>query len=117
VLGGLWNGKDKAPLGDGLQDAGKITRSGFVSRKGHKLVFFDGPQESGIALISSTGEHRVSLNETRRELHVVTQGKLKIEADELEVIVKRNATIKAQSGMSLEAAGQMTVKGATVAIN
>ena len=71
----------------------------------------------GIALISSTGEHRVSLNETRRELHVVTQGKLKIEADELEVIVKRNATIKAQSGMSLEAAGQMSVKGATVAIN
>jgi uncharacterized protein involved in type VI secretion and phage assembly len=117
VLGGLWNGKDKAPLGDGLQDAGKITRSGFISRKGHKLVFFDGPHESGIALISSTGEHRVSLNETRRELHVVTQGKLKIEADELEVIVKRNATIKAQSGMSLEAAGQMTVKGATVAIN
>ena len=29
----------------------------------------------------------------------------------------KNATIKAQSGMSLEAAGQMTVKGATVAIN
>ncbi len=117
VLGGLWNGKDAAPLGDGLQDSGKITRSGFVSRNGHKLVFFDSPQETGIALISSTSEHRISLNETKRELHVYTEGKLKIEAQELEISVKGSAAIKAQSGLSLESSGQVKVKGATVAIN
>jgi phage protein D len=119
VLGGLWNGKDKPPLGENLQDEneGKIKRSGFVSRRGHMLIFFDGPQDTGIALISANKKYRISLNETKNELHVVAGGKLKIEAQELEIAVAGGATIKASSGMNLEAAGPLKVKGATVAIN
>jgi uncharacterized protein involved in type VI secretion and phage assembly len=117
VLGGLWNGKDAAPLGDSLYDSGKVTRSGFVSRKGHKLVFFDGPQETGIALISSENKYRISLNETKNELHVFADGKLRIEAQELEIAVQGTAAITSQGSMNLEATGQLKVKGATVAIN
>jgi phage protein D len=117
VLGGLWNGKDKPLLGENLQDDGRITRSGFVSRSGHMLIFFDSPNDTGIALISANNKYRISLNETKNELHVVADGKLKIEAQELEIDVKGSAAIKAQSGMNLEAAGPLKVKGATVAIN
>jgi phage protein D len=109
VLGGLWNGQDAAPLGDGLFDAGKVKRSGIVSRKDHKLVFFDSDQASGIALLSANGKFKVALNETKDELHIVSKGKLVIEARELE--------IKVDTGASLEAGGQVKIKGATVALN
>jgi phage protein D len=109
VLGGLWNGQDAAPLGDGLFDAGKVKRSGIVSRKDHKLVFFDSDDASGIALLSANGKFKLALNETKDELHIVSKGKLVIEAKELE--------IKVDSSAKIEAGGQMTIKGATVALN
>lgn len=117
VLGGLWNGRNPAPLGDGLHDSGKNTRSGFVSRKGHKLVFFDGPQETGIALISANNGYVVSLNETKRQLHVRCDGKLLIEAQSLEIKVDTTAKINAASALELESSGTTTVKGALVKIN
>jgi uncharacterized protein involved in type VI secretion and phage assembly len=117
VLGGLWNGKDLAPLGDGLFDAGTVTRSGFVSRKGHKVVFFDSDSEAGLALLSSDGKFKVSLNETKGQLHIKADGKLLIEAQSLEIKVDTDAKLTASGGVSLEASSQMKIKGATVAIN
>ncbi|MGZ5422757.1 MAG: VgrG-related protein [Aeromicrobium sp.] len=116
VIGGLWNGKDAAPLGDGLFDAGSVKRSGFVSRKGHKVVFFDGDDESGIALLSQDGKFKVSLNETKGQLHIKADGKLVIEARSLEIKVDTDAKLNA-AGVSLEASGQVKIKGATVALN
>src|SRR5262245_59351855 len=109
VLGGLWNGVDKPPLGDKLFDSGTVKRRGIVSRKGHKLIFFDADDNSGIALISANNKFKVSLNEKTDELHIVSKGKLVIEAKELE--------IKVDAGASLEAGGQIKIKGATVALN
>jgi phage protein D/phage baseplate assembly protein gpV len=116
VIGGLWNGKDAAPLGDGLFDAGSVKRSGFISRKGHKVVFFDGDDESGIALLSQDGKFKVSLNETKGQLHIKADGKLVIEAKSLEIKVDTDAKLNA-AGVSLEASGQVKIKGATVALN
>ncbi len=116
VIGGLWNGKDKPLLGEKLVDNGAITRRGFVSRKGHQFVFFDGPQESGIALLSQDGKFKVSLNETKGQLHIKADGKLLIEAQSLEIKVDTDAKVEAK-GVSLEATGQMKIKGATVALN
>lgn len=116
VLGGLWNGKDAAPLGDRLLDAGNVKRSGFVSRKGHMFVFFDGDDESGVAILSQDGKFKVSLNETKGQLHIKADGKLVIEAQSLEIKVDTDAKIQA-TGVNLEASGQMKIKGATVALN
>lgn len=117
VLGGLWNGQDAAPLGDGLFDAGSVTRSGFVSRTGHKLVFFDDKRETGIALLSADGSFAVSLNETKGQLHIKAAGKkLVIEAGELEVKVDRAASLEATE-VGIKASGQVKLKGATVALN
>jgi uncharacterized protein involved in type VI secretion and phage assembly len=116
VIGGLWNGKDAAPLGDGLFDAGRVKRSGFISRKGHKVVFFDGDDESGIALLSQDGKFKVSLNETKGQLHIKADGKLVIEAKSLEIKVETDAKLNA-AGVNLESSGQVKIKGATVALN
>ena len=117
VLGGLWNGTDTPPLGDALFDSGKVTRSGFVSRAGHKLVFFDDPGQSGIALISSNDKLRISLNETSGEVHVYFDGKLLLEGTgDVEVKTQGNFNVDA-SGVEIKASGQAAIKGATVAFN
>ncbi len=94
-----------------------VKRSGFVSRQGHQLIFFDGDDEAGIAMLSANGEYKVSLNETKNELHVVAGGKLLIEADTLEIKVNAGVKLNAGSSVELEATGPMKIKGATVAIN
>jgi uncharacterized protein involved in type VI secretion and phage assembly len=109
VIGGLWNGQDAAPLGKDFTDQGKVKRSGLVSRSGHMLVCFDSDGKSGMALLSANGKFKIALNETKDELHIVSKGKLVIEAKELE--------IKVDSSAKIEAGGQMTIKGATVALN
>ena len=117
VIGGLWNGTDTPPLGDSLVDAGKVKRAGFISRGGHKLVFFDDPGESGIALISSDNKFRVSLNETKGRLHVYFDGKLLLEGTgDVEVKTQGNFKVDA-SGVEIKASGQTAIKGATVALN
>jgi len=96
VISGLWNGVDKPNLGDGLLDNGKVKRNGFVSRKGHKFVFFEDSSKSGIALITSDGKVKVSLNESNTEIHIECEGKV---------------LIKSQGDMNLESSGSLTLKG------
>ena len=106
VLSALHNGKDKPKLGDGLLDNGKVKRRGVVSRKGHKVVIFDDPGKSGIALITSNGKIRISLNETKNEIHIACQGKIRLEAS-------GDLTLKSDQGVSVEAGTQLQLKGGT----
>jgi hypothetical protein len=116
VLGGLWNGRDMPPLGDSLFDAGAVKRSGYQSRTGHRLIFFDGDDETGIALLSADDKFKVSLNQTKGELHIKADGKLKIEAQSLEIKVDTDAKLEA-TGVEIKASGQMKLKGGTLALN
>jgi uncharacterized protein involved in type VI secretion and phage assembly len=104
VLGGLWNGQDKPPLGDGLFDNGSVKRRGFISRLGHKIVLFDDTGDSGMALISAGGGYKVSLNETATKIHIKSDGTIEIESTQ-------DLTIKSSAGISIEADGQLQLKG------
>jgi uncharacterized protein involved in type VI secretion and phage assembly len=106
VLSALHNGKDKPRLGDGLFDNGKVKRRGFVSRKGHRIVIFDDASKSGMALITSDGHIKISLNETNNEIHIACQGKIRVEA-------KQDLTLKSDQGVSIEAGTQLQLKGGT----
>jgi phage protein D len=126
VVGGLHNGKDKPRLGDGLFDNGQVKRRGLVSRRGHRVVLFDDAGKSGIALLSSDGNLRVSLNETKNEIHLYCQGKIVLEAQgDLTLSSQQNVTVQAQSqlklegqaGASLTSSAQVQVQGALVKIN
>ncbi|HEY5521317.1 MAG TPA: VgrG-related protein [Candidatus Limnocylindrales bacterium] len=107
VLGGLYNGKDKPKLGDGLFDNGKVKRRGFISRKGHQLVFFDADGKSGIALLTSDNKIRVSLDESGRELHVYGDTKVVVES-------AQEIDIKSEGTLNLQSKGKMTIKSDSV---
>jgi hypothetical protein len=52
----------------------------------------------------------ITLDDMNKQIKIETEGKLTID-------VKQDVEIKAGGSMKLEATGQMTIKGATVAIN
>ncbi len=126
VVGGLHNGKDKPRLGDGLFDNGQVKRRGLISRRGHRVVLFDDSGKSGIALLTSNGNLRLSLNETNNEIHLYCQGKIVLEAQgDLTLSSQQNVTVQAQSqlklegqaGASLTSSAQVQVQGGLVKIN
>jgi uncharacterized protein involved in type VI secretion and phage assembly len=111
VLGGLWNGSDLVPFDYSSDlDAGKVTYCGFTSRTGHKISFYESSSESLIHLLTANGKVSVVLDDKNEQVKVETTGKLLIDA-------QQDVEIKAGGSMSLEANGQMTIKGATVALN
>jgi uncharacterized protein involved in type VI secretion and phage assembly len=107
VVGGLWNGRDKPRLGDGLTDNGKVKRRGFVSRKGHRVILLDSDDKSGIALLSADSKLKLSLNQTRTEIHVKSDGTIVIEST-------GNLSIKSSANVDVEASGNLTLKGSGV---
>ncbi len=110
VLSPLHNGKDTPMLGDGLVDAGKVKRRGVVSRRGHKLIFFDDDSQSGIALISSDGNLKVSLNETNGEITIHCKGKVTLQTDSGDISIKSGADVAIQAQGNVKVSGSMGVK-------
>jgi phage protein D len=106
VVGSLYNGQDKPSLGSGLFSGGKVKRSGFVSRKGHRLVFFDDDGKSGIALISSDNKVRVALKQNGPEIHIYCEGKVTIES-------QGDMKLTSQANVSIEAGSQLELKGSS----
>jgi phage protein D len=113
VLSPLHNGKDTPNLGTGLVDGGKVKRRGVVSRKGHKLVFLDDSSKSGIALISSDGNLKVSLNETSGEITIHAKGKVTLQTDSDDIVLNSgaNVTIQAQGNVSVSGPSGVKVDG------
>ncbi|HEY9288669.1 MAG TPA: VgrG-related protein, partial [Candidatus Dormibacteraeota bacterium] len=101
VIGSLYNGKDKPKLGSGLINNGKVLRRGFISRAGHQFIFFDDSSKTGVAIISSDGKLKISLNQTNSEITITSQGKV---------------TVKSQQDMSLESQGNLNLKGQGVKV-
>ncbi len=118
VIGGLYNGKDKPNLGDGLFNQGKVKRNGFVSRKGHKFVFFEDSGKSGIALITSDAKIKVSLNESKSEVHIECEGKVLIKSKgDMNLESGGSLTLKGDGGVKVNSSGTVEVKGSQVKLN
>ncbi|MGH9040036.1 MAG: VgrG-related protein [Acidimicrobiia bacterium] len=106
VLGGLYNGVDKPNLGEGLVDAatGGVARRGFLSRKGHGLVFLDGDGDEGVAVLSGDRQLRLSLNQSTRTVKVTSSG---------DVVIEGKGALRIQMDGDVELAGQkVAIKGA-----
>lgn len=104
VVGSLYNGKDKPSVGDALFSGGKVKRSGFVSRQGHRFVFFDDSGKSGIALITGDKKTRIALKQTGPEIHIYCEGKVTIES-------QGDMKLSSKAGLNIEAGGQLQIKG------
>ncbi len=111
VIGGLHNGVDKPKLGDGLVDgsSGAVKRRGFVSKKGHALLFFDDDADDGIAVLTGDSKLRVSLNGGKQTIKISSSGKVEIEG-------QTDITIKAGGNLTLQAQAKLELSGAQVSI-
>jgi len=118
VIGGLYNGQDKPNLGDGLFDNGKVKRRGFVSRKGHRLIFFDSDGDSGIALISSDNKLRIALRESGDELHIYGETKVVIEsAQEIDLKSQGTLSLESQGKLTIKSSGAVDIDGSVIQLN
>jgi phage protein D len=128
VLGGLFNGVDTPKLGDGLVDGtdGSVKRRGFISKRGHQLLFFDDQGKSGVMLATSGGGMRIALKETGTTIRISSQGKVEIEAQgDVTVTTQGNGAIKAQgrleltagAGLKIDGGPMVEVKGSVVKLN
>ncbi|GAA1720457.1 VgrG-related protein [Streptomyces yatensis] len=132
VLAGLYNGKDRPGQGQGASGQGQglgpqrgqgdgqetaavdptsgaVNKRAFGSRGGNKLELLDaanGPQ--GVRLVTGDGKLRINLDRKGTAIVVHSDGTVEIEA-------KEQVSIKAGSGVSLDAGdGTLELGGATV---
>ena len=117
VLGALWNKVDTPPPDDGKP---KDNNWRFVkSRSGHILKFDDTKGAERIEIIDKDQRHKIVIDSSGDKIQILcdsgnveikaTAGKIQIEASEAE--------IKTTGNMTLQAGGQMTIKGSVVNIN
>jgi uncharacterized protein involved in type VI secretion and phage assembly len=113
VLGGVWSTVDPPPSdGDGRE------RKVFRSRAGHLIRIDDTSGSEKVEVIDKTGKNLLTIDSASNTITIAAdkdivlkapQGKLKLEAQELE--------IKASGSAKVEASGTLTLKGATVNLN
>lgn len=123
VIGSLWNGKDSPPL---TNDDGKNNFRIIKSRSGHviRLDDTDGQEKIEILdksennkIIIDTKEKKISLKSDKDIEISAPNGKVKIEAMDIEAKSSASTKIEASSTMDLKASATATLKGATVNIN
>jgi uncharacterized protein involved in type VI secretion and phage assembly len=110
VVGFLWNGVDRPPLGDGLVDGttGAVKRRGFVSRKNHRMVFLDDDGDSGVALLSGDDKLKLALDATATTITVKAAGSVEISGSQ-GVQITSDGAICIQAGQTLELKGKTGV--------
>ena len=124
VLGALWNEQDKPPENGGTKENHLRT---LRSRSGHVLRFDDTPGGARIEIIAAEEKQRIVIDVAGTTISVEADDgdvKVKAAAGNVEVEAGQSVTIKAQTSIKLEAAeitvqasGNLTLKGAQVLIN
>lgn len=123
VIGSLWNGVDKPPYGN---DDGKNNIRIIKSRSGHVIKLDDTEGEGKIEISDKENKNMIIIDIKEKKISLTSEkdieisapnGKVTIEAQDIEAKATASAKIEASSTMDLKASGTMTVKGATVNIN
>jgi uncharacterized protein involved in type VI secretion and phage assembly len=116
ILGGLWSTEDKPPPDDGKA---KENNHRFIrSRSGHVIRLDDTNGKERIEIIDKDGARRMVIDSSGKRIAITCEsGDIEIKAEANLTIQARTITIKADQTMTIQAGGQLTIKGATVAIN
>jgi uncharacterized protein involved in type VI secretion and phage assembly len=121
VLGALWNGNAKPPVAN---SNGKNDHRILKSRKGHKLVFDDGPR--GAVEVVHVDGRRVVLDDDGIRIEDAAGNQVRIESASGMISIQANGaltikaatiSIEAVGTMDLKAGGTLTVRGSVVNIN
>lgn len=123
IIGALWNSQDKPPEAN---SEGENNIKLIKTRSGHTIKINDKDGEEKIEIIDKTEENKISIDSANNKISIVSagdiellasDGKITIDAKEIEIKSSSSAKIEASSGMDLKASGTMNIKGATVNIN
>jgi uncharacterized protein involved in type VI secretion and phage assembly len=123
VLGALWNGKDAPPATNG---DGKNNVRIIQSRSGHVVKLNDEDGKETIEIIDKNGKNSIVIDTAKNTLTITAdkdivlsaaQGKIKLDAQSVEISSSADTKIEAKGGMDVKASGTLNVKGATVNIN
>ncbi len=123
VIGTLWNGVDVPPEtnSDGQNNIRKIR-----SRSGHEVVLDDTDGNEKIVIVDTTENNKITIDTAKNTIEITsnqdiklsaTNGKISLEAMEIEIMSSANTKIEAGANADLKATGNATVKGAMVKIN
>ncbi len=112
VIGGLWNGQDKPPeqVSEAVK-SGKVHTRTIKTRTGHVIRLVD--DETGdqfIEILDAAEGTHIKLDATGKKLEVTCKGDISIKAD-------GTINLKAQRDFSIEATGELKLKGRSVKLD
>jgi len=123
VLGGVWNGTDKTPEANAIQN-GNVEIRTFKTRDGHIIRLTDGSQKS-IEIIDAENNTSIKMDTQSKKITIISQGDISLEASSGKIELKGKSvnieatadmSVKGQNG-SVEGTAQLNVKGGMVNIN
>lgn len=122
IIGSLWNGKDAPPEASPV-NAGKVEIRTFKTTGGHIIRLTDGSSPK-IEVIDSKTNTSVTMDTQTKKITIVSKGDISIEATGNLDLKGANVSVEAKSQLNLkgvngnlEASGPLKVKGAVVNIN
>jgi len=121
VIGSLWNGKDKPPL---TNEDGKNNLRIIKSRSGHIIRLDDTEGNEKIEIVDKTEKNMIVIDSKENKISIKSEkdieisapnGKVIIEAKDIEAKSSASTKIEASSSMDLKASGNMTIKSSASA--
>jgi uncharacterized protein involved in type VI secretion and phage assembly len=123
ILGGLWGGKDKPPIDN---SDGKNNIRLIRSRSGHTIRLNDTDGKETIEIIDKTQKNKIMIDTAKNTISIIAekditlsapQGKITLEAQELELKSSAITKIESKAGMGIKANSTIDIKGATINLN
>lgn len=123
VIGSLWNGKDVPPENN---SDGKNNIRMIRSRSGHVITLDDSDGSEQIKIMDKTQKNMIIIDAKNNTISITSDkdielsapnGKVTIEAMDIEIKSTASTKIEATSGVDVKASGNLNIKGAMVNIN
>lgn len=123
VIGSLWNGKDVPPENN---SDGKNNIRVIRSRSGHVITLDDSDGSEQIKIMDKTQKNMIIIDAKNNKISIKSDkdielsapnGKVTIEAMDIETKSTASTKIEATSGVDVKASGNLNIKGAIVNIN
>jgi phage protein D len=118
IIGSLWNGADKPPLGKAnAVKEGKVVQRVWKSRSGHQILFDDSQGEEQLVIQDKKGNQVVFECKTDKII-IKTAGDIEVQSSgKLSVASKGDMTLSTQANMTIEASGNLDIKGTMINLN
>lgn len=123
VIGSLWNGQDVPPE---TNSDGKNNIRMMKSRSGHVIRIDDTDGNEKIEIVDKTENNLISIDTKNNKISIMSDkdiemsapnGKITINAMDIEMRSSAATKIEASAGMDVKASANMNIKGATINLN